>query len=210
MELAGWYHLTLRTVTVASVPVLGEVENVTESHIVAYYETVDGQTQGRHDVCTIEVRGSTDIVQTTLPDAFVDALPINRYTVDQQDGRIEATFSEVVIGYDASKGELPATIADPQVADTDGDGFPAATIRVDIPLLDGVDARMAQHNQVRIEGSWTGERYEGVSSLVIMEAVVLEADHPLFTRQPELRATEGDFTLTPLPARSSCESLSEG
>ncbi len=210
MELAGWYHLTLRTVTVASVPLLGDVENVTESHIVAYYETVDGQTQGRHDVCTIQVRGSADIVQTTLPDAFVDALPINRYTVDRQGERIEATFSEVFIGYDPSKGELPSSIDDPQVADTDGDGFPAATIRVDVPLFAGVDARTVQHNQVRIEGAWTGERYEGVSSMVIMEAVVLEADHPLFVRQPDIRATEGDFILTPLPSRPSCESLSEG
>lgn len=210
MELAGWYHLTLRTVTLASVPILGEVENVTESHIVAYYEPVGDEIRAVHDVCTISVRGSADIVTTTLPDAFVDSLPNNRYTVEQDGERIEATFSPVYVGWDPSKGDFPTAVTDPSVADTDGDGFPAATIRVDIPLMDGVDARTAQHNQVRIEGAWTGQRYEGTTSLVVMKAVVLEADHPLFVRQPKVRATQGDFTLTPLPDKTTCGDLPTG
>jgi hypothetical protein len=211
--LIGWYHLTLRTVTVATVPILGDVENVTESHILAFYEPVGDQLLGVHDVCTIEVSGSTDIVQTTLPPAFVDSLPLNRYSValSTVDGvqRIDATFHEVFIGYDPALGPIPTTITDPQVADTDGDGMPAATLVVTVPLFDPVPVRTAQHTQVRVDGAWNGTQWEGTSELLTIEAIVLEADSPLFQRQPVVRATSGDFTLVPLEGRVDCVQLVE-
>ena len=211
MSFAGWYLFTLRTVTVANVPVLGELRTVTESRMVAHFVQQDDQILGTHEVCSVTVNGATSLAETILPEAFVRALPTSRYTLDlsEHDGvhGIAGNLALVHIGYDPTLGSVPSSIEEASTLDSDDDGFPGATVVVRIPLIPDVHVYVAQRSQVRIEGTWTDGRFEGVSTLPVMEQSLLGSNHPLFTHAPVVSVSDGDFVLEPLKGPTRCQDL---
>ncbi len=211
MSFGGWYLFTLRTVTVANVPVLGDLQTVTESRMVAHFVEEGGQIQGSHEVCGVDVIGATTLAETILPEAFVRALPTSHYTLDLSEDEgvhgISGDLALVHIGYNPSLGPVPSNSQDANVLDTDDDGLPGATVVVRIPLLPDVHVYVAQRSQVHIEGTWTDGRFEGASSLAVMEQSVLGSNHPLFTHAPVVSVSTGDFVLEPLEGPTRCKDL---
>ena len=127
MSFGGWYLFTLRTVTVANVPVLGDLQTVTESRMVAHFVEEGGQIQGSHEVCGVDVIGATTLAETILPEAFVRALPTSHYTLDLSEDEgvhgISGDLALVHIGYNPSLGPVPSNSQDANVLDTDDDGL---------------------------------------------------------------------------------------
>ena len=211
MNFSGWYLFTLRTITVATVPVIGAVDTVTESVMVAHLQQ-DGETLiGSHQVCSVDVSGATDMAKTILPDAFIESLAVSRYrlTLTEEDGivHIAGSLETAYVGYDPRAGAFPAEVDDPSVRDTDGDGLAGATIIVDIPVFRPVTLQVAQRSSADITGTWTDGRFQGSSELSDFQQVVLAADHPLFMNPPALSVTTGDFTLEPLEGPTRCKDL---
>lgn len=211
MDLTRWYLFTLRTITVATVPVLGDLQTVTESVMVAHLEQVDGFLQGRNEICDITIQGATDLARTVLPVAFVKGVPTGPYrlqlTEEGGQTRLSGELAVVHVGYDPALGPLPSTLEDPSVVDTDGDGQPGATVVVDIKMLGPFEIYLAQRSQVHVDWVWSDAGFSGVSSLPVMEQAIIGSEHPLLSTAPVLETTAGDFTLEPLPGPTTCAAL---
>lgn len=213
--LVGTYDFELVTVTAAEVPVIGAVEATTRSRMIATIAPHEGGFVQTHDVCAVTIEGATDLARTVLPEAFLAAMAQARYPVtltpDGDGWRYVADMGELAVGYDpaAAAGALPASSDDPGVVDWDRDGQPGATVRIEVPLLQDVEVRVVQRSHAVLEGRVEGAGVAGGARLLRFEQAVLSATHKLFTRAPKvLPAAGGWFSMTPVPAGTTCAELS--
>jgi len=210
----GRYVLTLHQASRTKVPVFGWTPSVTTSEVLVELErTAEGWMQSQQ-ICEVRVESHGKRGHTTIPDAFVEALPDKRYPVTLEPGergvRYTADLGVDHVGYDPSlTDEVPDDPDDPGVVDSDGDGAPGATVRVSVPLMGSGDIYVVQRASMRLDGVVGADGT--VSGRIVVDELTqrtLDATHLMFKGSPRIEPVTADswFTMRPAP-RKRCEDL---
>lgn len=136
-HIGGTWGQVFVTTTETRVPVLGTIRSVTTALLVMEVTQDEDWAQISRSVCAVDVDSGTAVVHTTIPAAFVRAIPLSRSTVQLVERDAEWTIrgwslTEVVgMVLDQPSTEiLPTSADDPRVTDADGDGHAGVTVQV--------------------------------------------------------------------------------
>ncbi len=207
--MGGSWALDMRVVSAAEIPVIGQVRSTTVT--LGLLEGVDGR-QGeahRYTVCDVALAGQRGRIRSTLPEAFVRALPVRTVPVRVDGDLYVADLGVMPLGYDhaASGGVLPDDAGDPAVIDHEGDGAPGFTVWVDLPLFPTVSVHLVQVTASVLEGERVGpDRVTGQPKVSRLEQRVIGASVAAFARSPRIRPVDGagSFELRRLPDGAGC------
>ena len=116
------------------------------------------------------------------------------------------------IGYrvDSADGKLPTKIDNPAVYDWDRDGHPGVTLRLSVPLLPDGELYVVQRGQSVLNGRFIAPgRIDGDIDIRSFEQRILGAKPSFLNRSPKIEPDPkgSRFSLSPVPAGSTCESL---
>ncbi|MEZ4451797.1 MAG: hypothetical protein R3B09_20205 [Nannocystaceae bacterium] len=208
-DLSGRWLLAQVTTTVATVPVLGDIE--ARTRVVALQDLRhDGRRlRGAGTLCRLDIDSGTRFVTTTLPLAFKLSLP--RPVVDAvlEDGgaTLRTGRQLVVVGARLERPEdepLPTSPDDPRVVDQDRDGRPGVTIRIRGIVRGSI--YVAQRSWTRLRGARRADGgYAGAVDFGT-EQVVLGATSSRLDTPPPARPlpSASRFELVPVPAETTC------
>lgn len=209
---AGTYAMRLETATVAKVPVLGRTRGGSVSWLLGEL-AVDGGRAWTWRTCSVEMTGASGKARMGLSPAFVAAMGTKRLTaeLDPAPGgwRFALDMGEDHVGYDPGRTDaLPVDRADPAVIDWDGDGQPAATVDLSVPVLGAVELYVVQRAHVRLDGhtdAATGQT-RGRVAFTRFEQRTLGASHRMFDANPEMwpDPEHSGFELRPLAPGAGC------
>jgi hypothetical protein len=133
-DLSGAWMQIVVTATTVRLPVLGEVRSVTSALLRMDIEQQDRELTIRRRACALDVDSGTSMVQTLVPDAFVEAIPRTRsrarLTHTELGWRVDGWQEREVVGMRDEGTTMPADDRDPRVVDGDRDGAPGVSIRV--------------------------------------------------------------------------------
>ena len=180
-----FFILVMETVTLAQVPVLGDVPSVTVATVLLTLQ--DGLTE--HRTCAVEV--DARLTETHLPDAFIEALPVLEYPFNSSE-QLSLELPRVEVG----------------ASDSDGDGHEGVTVFVELPILGSVEMHVHQISRVALDGHQTAPGvWEGKTTLMEFEQNVLWADHPLLRDPLPVVPSSGRFRMVEQPGPISCEDV---
>jgi len=180
-----FFILVMETVTLAQVPLLGDVPSVTVATVLVTLQ--DGLTE--HRTCAVEV--DARLAETHFPDAFIDALPVLEYPLSDSKA-LSLELPRVEVG----------------ASDSDGDGHDGVTVFLEIPVLGPVEMHVHQISRVALDGYQTSPGvWEGTTTLTEFEQNVLWADHPLLRDPPSVSPSTGRFRMVEQPGPISCEDV---
>ncbi|HWO43385.1 MAG TPA: hypothetical protein VNO43_16450 [Candidatus Eisenbacteria bacterium] len=214
----GTYRLEMIMASRARLPLFGESKSASKSVSLVTVRKEGSARIQRHQVCEFRVLEDSAMIKMVFPDRFVAALAVHTYPVelerDTHGWRYRADLGVEQIGYTPERdgSRLPTTIDDPSVYDWDGDGQPAATLKIAVPLLPDGELYVVQRGHSILNGRITGEgKVEGSIDVRVFEQRVLGARPGFLNRSPEIRAEPGEsrFSLTRLAPDSTCASLRE-
>jgi hypothetical protein len=186
----GRYALETEVVTQSQVPIFGRNQVVTRTRALLTIEDRDGRREARQRTCSVDAQ-STSRTQTVIPDAFVAGLRPVVFEVVVEPGGFRLERGVQRVGLDGSAVSLPRDASHPAVVDTDRDGRPGATVRLDVPLVGAVDVYVVQRTEMRLTGSTTARGAHGQVDVVDLEQRTLGASHPLFKVSPKLEPVPG-------------------
>jgi hypothetical protein len=209
----GRYGLDVRVAAVARVPFFGDEPSVTRTVMLIDVRRTDAGMVQRQRVCHVST--ASPRMRTTIPAAFVDALPVREYPGIFPDAAGDRYFADTgveSIGFDpaATAGLLPRGASDRGVVDSDGDGNPGATVVGHFPLFGAVRLYLVQRSHVTLEGRRTAPgRVEGTVHVRLMEQRTIGASNRLFRRNVTVRPDpeRSGFTLLRVPAGTDCAEL---
>lgn len=212
----GTYRLEMIMASTTKIPFFGTSKSASKSvSLVEIRRDSNGIIQN-HRVCDFRVLEDSAMIKMVFPEKFIAALAKHSYPIhlekDGQGWSYRADLGVERIGYRAGGGEekLPAKIDDPTVFDWDGDGHPGATVKLSVPLLPAGELYIVQRGQSILTGRVVQPgRIEGGLEVLHFDQRVLGAHPGFFARSPEIETNPKDsrFTLSPVPAHSTCESL---
>ncbi len=209
----GAWRMEVVVTTRVDIPVLGEIRSRTYNRLrVDVFRGPDGWMQ-RHRLCEARIVVPEHYGKTTLPPAFIEAMPSPVYRIElRDDGSYEADPGPVAVGFRDDGGAMPETVRDPRVLDWDRDGLPGATILVDVPLLGHAVLQVVQRGHMRYRGARTGpDSFAGTAQTLRMEQRTLASSHPLLGRSLASEPVDGEssFVMTRLPpdAAEGCAAL---
>jgi hypothetical protein len=212
----GTWAVELTMVTAAKVPVLGSLDSVTvTTGRLRTVDTSDGVAQ-QYEVCEVSVEDQGSIVTSSIPEAFVHALPsriVNPTTwATTQGWGYSLDLGATHVGYDpALSGGRPTTDADhPATVDADGDGAPGATVLISIPMFSDVEIHITQGTRMALDGSWVDDDLiTGQVLVTYLEQNVVGASNRLFARSPSVQPVHdrSTFTMVRVPDGASCGEL---
>ncbi len=212
----GTYRLEMIMASTTKIPFFGTSKSASKSvSLVEIRRDSNGIIQN-HRVCDFRVLEDSAMIKMVFPEKFIAALAKHSYPIhlkkDGQGWSYRADLGVERIGYRAGGGEekLPAKIDDPTVFDWDGDGHPGATVKLSVPLLPAGELYIVQRGQSILTGRVVQPgRIEGGLEVRHFDQRVLGAHPGFFARSPEIETNPKDsrFTLSPVPAHSTCESL---
>lgn len=194
----GRWVFVQRMTSVASVPVVGDVEATTT--VLSLHDLVDddGHLHGQGKICQIEIDSGSDLVETIIPIAFRKALPppVVDAQIGLEDGvlKLRQAKRTVVVGAkleDVDGEALPTKPTDPRVFDQDSDERPGVTIRVE-GLVSG-DMYIVQRSWTKLDGALLTDGSFGGRLSFSTEQVVLDSTSPFLGDPPKSR---------PLPKKS--------
>lgn len=186
---------------VATLPALGEVDTTTIGTVRLEIRLDPDDASGLvvlTETCHAEISREIDVVQTTIPPSFIEALSITerRARIDG-DRFVAPSFIELRgVTLDDPSEPLPTEPADPRVLDLDRDGHPGLTVRV-TGLVDG-EVYLVQRITSDLDGALAGDTLDGLVGWQTEESV-LGADHPAL-------AMGAPLTPDPDPAASTFRS----
>jgi hypothetical protein len=173
----------------------------------------DGGRRWTWTTCAVEMTGASGKARMGLSDAFIAAMGDKRLQADIGPAPGGWTFAldmgEDHVGYDPARAAgLPTDLADPAVVDWDGDGQPAATIDLQVPVLGAVELYVAQRAHVRLSGTTDARTgiTRGQVEFARFEQRTLGASHRMFDANPEMwpDPARSGFELRPLPTGAGC------
>lgn len=163
MDFSGRWVMVQKTVTVADVPVVGEIRSTTRAVVLYTLDHQGDKLRGAGELCELDIDSGSTMIRTVLPDAFKRSLATPKLdAVLKQEGpqlRLRQGRTWSVVGAkleDPSREALPTSASDARVYDQDKDGKPGVTVRV--------------------EGIVSGEIYVVQRSWSELEAVMREDD----------------------------------
>lgn len=202
--------------TVSRLPFLGSSKSASKSVSVVEVRRQGPILTQSHQVCDFRVLEHSAMIKMVFSDKFVSALAKPTYPIqmekDAQGWFYRADLGMERIGYrgDSADGKLPTKIDDPAVYDWDGDGHPGATLRLSVPLLPDGELYVVQRGHSVLNGRVTAPgRIDGDIEVLSFEHRVLGAKPSFLNRSPEIEPDPkgSRFSLSPVPAGSTCESL---
>jgi hypothetical protein len=212
----GTYRLEMIMATMSRLPFFGSSKSASKSVSLLEIRKAEKGLVQSHQVCDFRVLEDSAMVKMVFPDKFVAALAKHAYPIqlerDTQGWRYRADLGMERIGYraDSGDGKLPTKIDDPAVYDWDGDGHPGATLRLSVPLLPDGELYVVQHGRSVLNGRViTPGRIDGDIEVRRFEHRVLGAKPSFLNRSPEIEPDpkRSRFSLSPVPAGTTCESL---
>ncbi len=202
----GTWRLDLEMVSEAKVPVLGWQHSVTHSVAVVH---LDGDGTWTQQVCAVEIRDRNPMVHTWLPDAFIAALPVIVTRAETDGDTLTVDLGLSAVGWDPRiAGDLPSDRDDAAVVDHEGDGRPGATVQLQIRGVGTFGIDIVETSRAVLIGQRTDLGWAGTVQTLDLAQHVLDADHRMLRKTPELRPNNDDsrFILVPSPG-ATCASL---
>lgn len=212
----GTYRLEMIMASTTRVPVFGTSKSASKSVSLVEIKRDGAGLIQTHKTCDFRVLDDSKFIKMIFPDKFVAALARHAYPLqfdkDVQGWRYRADLGIERIGYKSSGNEaaLPAKIDDPAVYDWDGDGKPAATLKISIPLLPDGEFYVVQRGHSVLNGRVVQPgRIEGGIETQLFEQRVLGAWPSFLNRSAEVEPDpkESRFVLSQIAGGSTCETL---
>jgi hypothetical protein len=212
----GTYRLEMIMASTTRVPVFGTSKSASKSVSLVEIKREGAGLVQTHKTCDFRVLDDSKFIKMIFPDKFVAALVRHTYPLqfdkDLQGWRYRADLGIERIGYKSSGNEtaLPAKIDDPAVYDWDGDGKPAATLKISIPLLPNGEFYVVQRGHSVLNGRVVQPgRIEGGIETQLFEQRVLGAWPSFLNQSAEVEPDpkESRFVLSQIAGGSTCETL---
>lgn len=199
VDLSGTWYLRIRTATDAKIAIIGTTHIRSTTHLLATIQDTPSGLKQTQQTCSVDNRPSRSITRTVLPEAFIAHLPVKTYPIQitaKADGTIgySADLKQQYVGYDGAiaNGTIPESRKDPAVTDWDEDGYPGASVLVDIPLFGHIRIYLVQTNHTFLRGVVMGtDRVEGTTHLKLLDQRTIGADNRLFAANPKLTIGTG-------------------
>lgn len=212
----GSYRLEMIMASITKVPFFGSSKSASKS-----ISLVDIRREGNgliqtHKACDFRVVDDSRFIKMIFPEKFIAALARHTYPLhlekDGQGWRYRADLGVERIGYKSSgdEKELPAKLDDPAVYDWDGDGLPAATLKITIPLLPDGEFYVVQRGHSILQGRIVQPgKIEGAIETRLFEQRVLGAKPSFLNQSAEVQPdpSASRFILTAIAAGTTCEQL---
>jgi hypothetical protein len=204
----GPYALEVDVVTETKLPVVGTKQVHTVSAVLVGLSQEGARWFQEQRTCEVLVSGGGP-AKTTIPPAFVAALPVQRIPVELGEGTYRVDGGPETLGADPSV-PLPKNGDDPSVRDPDGDGKPGVTVWVDAPVVGRVEMYVAQRAHSVLEGTLGDGGASGQVVVQQMEQRTLGASNSLLAVNPKIYPVAGAsrFRLVPIE-RSDCDAVRE-
>jgi len=212
----GTYRLEMIMASTTRVPVFGTSKSASKSVSLVEIKRDGTALIQSHKTCDFRVLDDSKFIKMIFPEKFIGALAKHSYPLqlekDAQGWRYRADLGVERIGYKSTANEtgLPDKIDDPAVYDWDGDGKPAATIKISIPLLPNGEFYIVQRGHSILNGRIVQPgRIEGSIETPLFEQRVLGAWPGFLNQSAEVEPDpkESRFILSLAPGGSSCETL---
>jgi hypothetical protein len=212
----GAYRLEMIMSSTTRVPFFGTSKSASKSISLVEIKREGAALIQTHKACEFKVLDDSKFIKMIFPDKFVAALARHTYPLqleeDTQGWRYRADLGVERIGYKSNGDEnpLPAKIDDPAVYDWDGDGKPAATLKITIPLLLDGEFYVVQRGHSILNGRIVQPgRVEGSIETRLFEQRVLGAKPAFLNQSADVQPDpkESRFILTQVADGSTCESL---
>jgi hypothetical protein len=211
---AGTYRLEMSIASHASMPLLGKSESTTVSiSLVELRALPDGLRQS-HRVCDARLEGSVPFVRLEMPPQFIAALGTRDYPItlvaDADGWRYRADLGVEHVGWRPDDGPLPTRVDDPRIYDWDGDGRPAATLRLAVPIAPDGELLVVQRGHSVLEGGVVGrDRVAGRIDVRHFEQAVVAARPAFLRRSPAVTQdpARSRFTLERVADGTTCAEL---
>lgn len=187
----GTYRLEMRVASHATIPLLGESGSTTVSVAIVWIRDAGGVLEQTHRVCDARLEGAVPLFRIEMPAAFVAALGTHTYPIalagDEDGWRYRADLGVETVGWHADDGALPTRLDDPRVYDSDGDGRPAATLRLTIPIAPDGELYVVQRGHSVLDGRVVAaDRIEGSVDVRRFEQAVVKARPGFLARSPDV------------------------
>lgn len=214
--LPGSYRLEMIMASTTRVPFFGSSKSASKSVSLVEIRRENDALVQTHRVCDFRVLEDSKMIKMIFPEKFIAALARHTYPIQlERDGQgwvYRADLGVERIGYRASGVDdpLPNKVDDPTVFDWDDDGHPGATLKISIPLLPTGELYVVQRGQSILTGRLTQlGTIEGGIEVRNFAQRVLAAWPGFLAKSPEIEPNpkESRFTLSPIAAGSTCESL---
>lgn len=217
IDMNGVWAQVQVVATLAQAPLLGTIK--TRSVAVLKYDVEqDGPALLMHEeVCALRLETDSDLTETVVPDAFVNALPhvSKPASVDLEavpPTLFQPQFVELhgVELEDPENEPMPASADDPRVVDLDGDGHPGLTIYV-TGIIDGA-LYIIQRNRIALDGAFEGpDKVAGLMKYE-QEQVVLGSDNQLLADHPPVSSVDPEaentfFISVRMPSDATCADI---
>ncbi len=212
----GIYRLEMIMASTTRVPFFGSSKSASKSVSLVEIKREGAALIQTHKACDFRVLEDSKFIKMIFPEKFVAALAKHTYPLqidkDAQGWLYRADLGIERIGYKSNGDEtsLPTKIDDPAVYDWDGDGKPAATLKISIPLFPDGEFYVVQRGHSILNGRIVQPgRIEGAIETLLFEQRVLGAWPSFLNQSAEIEPDpkESRFTLTQIANGSSCESL---
>ncbi|MBM4299507.1 MAG: hypothetical protein FJ143_17345 [Deltaproteobacteria bacterium] len=212
----GAYRLEMIMASTTRVPFFGTSKSASKSVSLVEIKREGAALIQTHKACEFRVLEDSKFIKMIFPDKFVAALARHTYPLqlqeDAQGWRYRADLGIERIGYKSNGDEnaLPMKIDDPAVYDWDGDGKPAATLKITIPLLPDGEFYVVQRGHSILNGRIVQPgRVEGGIETRLFEQRVLGARPGFLNQSAEVQPDpkESRFILSRIADGSTCESL---
>lgn len=217
-DLSGrWAQLQVTT-SIVVLPIGGPAESRLETLVLVDVEQEGQQLVLTETVCSVHSEGPTSLVETSYPDAFVEALSgrTREARLDFESGRYTyrepKTYRTTGVELDDPAEEsLPDAPDDPRVRDPDGDGHPGLTVEVR-GFVNG-QVFMVQKGWSELDGVVRSPRQiEGTVRWSSSQSVVA-ATHRFLTHPPVSKPhPSGDrhfFRMARVPREASCREVQD-
>ncbi len=199
----SFYALTLRTILISNVPILGDVQSVTESQVLISVQ--DGHAV--HETCAVSVDAT--LGKTQLETGFLEALPTLYYPWDGGE-ELDLLLDPIAMGYHMGQS-FPTHLKHPSVKDSDSDEKPGVTITLHIPILGQVEMLVAQHTRTQLKGQQVAEGvWKGSTEMVEFEQIILQSGHSRLKEVQTIRPGIGTFVLQQVQGPVDCTALIGG
>jgi hypothetical protein len=212
----GTYRLEMIMASTTRVPIFGTSKSASKSVSLVEITREGTALIQTHKACDFRVLEDSKFIKMIFPDKFVAALARHTYPLqvdkDAQGWRYRADLGIERIGYKSNGNEtaLPAKIDDPAVYDWDGDGKPAATLKISIPLLPDGEFYVVQRGHSILNGRIVQPgKIEGAIETRLFEQRVLGAWPGFLNQSAEIEPDpkESRFVLSQIAGGSTCETL---
>jgi hypothetical protein len=212
----GTYRLELIMASITRVPFFGSSKSASKSVSLVEINRDGAALIQTHKTCDFRVLEDSKFIKMIFPEKFVAALAQHSYPLqldkDAQGWRYRADLGIERVGYKSSGNEtaLPTRIDDPAVYDWDGDGHPAATLKISIPLLPDGELYVVQRGHSILNGRLVQPgKIEGSIETRLFEQRVLGAWPGFLNQSAEVEPNpkESRFILTQVANGSTCESI---